>query len=102
MKTYTFKTREEAVSFLDKHNFKYYIPRVREYMSNVKDELKEYYIELSDSNEVKYCAIISISGGIDFKEDFFDINKVSEYKDSAYDKLYREKKYQQGIKNEDF
>ena len=31
MKEYNFDTREEAINFLDKHNFKYYIPRVCEF-----------------------------------------------------------------------
>lgn len=99
MKKYTFKTREELVEFLYKHNFKYYIPRVKEYMSGIKDELKYYYVELSDSNEVKYCAIISITGGEEIKESFFDINKVTEFKDTAYNRVYREKKYKEGIEN---
>lgn len=95
MKKYTFDTRDEAIIFLDKHNFQYYVPRAREYMSNIKDELKNYYVELSDSNEVEYCAIISASGGVNFEEDFFDVNKVSEFKDTAYNKMNREKKYQE-------
>ena len=48
MKNYSFNTREELVEFLDNHNFKYYIPRVSEYMSAIKDELKHYCVELSD------------------------------------------------------
>lgn len=97
MKKYTFDTREEVVNFLDKHNFKYYIPRVEEYMSNIKDELKYYYVELSDSDEVACCSIISITRGMEIKEDFFDINKVDEFKDTAYNKEYRETKYKKGI-----
>ena len=61
MKEYNFDTREEAINFLDKHNFKYYIPRVCEYMSNIKDELKAYCVELSDSHEVTRCWIVSIT-----------------------------------------
>jgi hypothetical protein len=99
MKKYTFNTREKLVEFLDKHNFKYYIPRVREYMSNIKDEFKHYYVELSDSHEVKYCAIITITGLEEIKESFFDINKVTEFKDTAYNRVYREKKYKEGIEN---
>lgn len=97
MKKYTFDSREEVVNFLDKHNFKYYIPRVEEYMSNIKDELKYYYVELSDSDEVECCSIISITRGMEIKEDFFDINKVDEFKDTAYNKEYRETKYKKGI-----
>ena len=97
MNKYNFNTREEAVEFLNKHNFKYYIPRVREYMSNITDERKYYYVELSDSKEVKYCAIVSITGEEEIKEDFFDINKVSEFKDTAYNREYREKKYKEGV-----
>ena len=82
MKEYNFDTREEAINFLDKHNFKYYIPRVCEYMSNIKDELKAYCVELSDSHEVTRCWIVS--------------------KDTAYNKDYREKKYKEGIENEYF
>ena len=52
MKKYTFDSREEAINFLDKHNFKYYIPRVDEYMSNIKDDFKSYYIEVSDLGEI--------------------------------------------------
>ena len=63
MKEYNFDTREEAINFLDKHNFKYYIPRVCEYMSNIKDELKAYCVELSDSHEVTRCWIVSITDG---------------------------------------
>lgn len=37
MKKYTFETREEVMNFLNKYNFKYYIQRVCEYMSNIKD-----------------------------------------------------------------
>lgn len=55
MKEYNFDTREEAINFLDKHNFKYYIPRVCEYMSNIKDELKGYCVEISDLGEVTRC-----------------------------------------------
>lgn len=102
MKKYTFNTREELVEFLDKHNFKYYIPRVAEYMSGINDEFKHYYVELSDSNEVKHCAIISITGGEEVKETFFDINKVNDFKDTAYNRVCREKKYQEGIENEYF
>ncbi|EPZ54146.1 hypothetical protein H477_4330 [[Clostridium] sordellii ATCC 9714] len=36
MRKYTFNTREEVVEFLEKHNFKYYIPRVEEYMTLLK------------------------------------------------------------------
>ncbi|GAA0103925.1 hypothetical protein UT300013_05470 [Paraclostridium sordellii] len=102
MKKYTFNTREEVVEFLDKHNFKYYIPRVEEYMSGIKDELKYYYVEVSDSNEVKDCSIISITGGSELKESFFDINKVAEFKSTAYNRQYREKKYKEGIENDYF
>ena len=102
MKKYTFETREEAINFLDKHNFKYYIPRVSEYMSNIKDELKSYYIELSDSDEVTCCYILSITDGKRLREKFFDIEKVDEFKDSAYNKDYREQKYKEGIENEYF
>ena len=99
MKNYSFNTRDELVEFLDKHNFKYYIPRVNEYMSAIKDEFKHYYVELSDSYEVEYCAIITITDGEEIKESFFDINKVIEFKDTAYDRSYREKKYKEGIEN---
>jgi hypothetical protein len=99
MKTYTFKSRDEAVEFLDKHNFKYYIPRVKEYMRNIKDELKYYSVELSDSDEVKYCDIISISGGNGIRENFFDINKLNEFKDTAYNRVDRDNKYKEGIEN---
>ncbi|MBO3443829.1 hypothetical protein [Clostridium sp. CCUG 7971] len=99
MKKYTFNTREELLEFLDKHHFKYYIPRVREYMSSIKDEFKRYYVELTDSNEVKCCAIISITDGEEIKETFFDINKVIEFKDTAYNRVYRERKYKEGIEN---
>lgn len=97
MKKYTFDTREELVDFLNEHNFEYYIPRVEEYMSNIKDEFKYYYVELSNSNEVKHCAIISITDGYEIKESFFDINKVAEFKDTAYNIEYRENKYKEGI-----
>ncbi len=97
MKKYTFESRLDTLNFLDNHNFKYYVPRLKEYMSNIKDDLKHYYIELSNSNEVNYCAIVSLTEGKEFKEDFFDINKVDEFKDTAYDKKFREKKYQEGI-----
>ena len=98
MKNYSFNTREELVEFLDNHNFKYYIPRVSEYMSAIKDELKHYCVELSDSNEVESCFIITITGGRELKESFFDISKVNEFKDKAYNKEYREKQYEEGIK----
>ena len=75
MKEYNFDTREEAINFLDKHNFKYYIPRVCEYMSNIKDELKAYCVELSDSHEVTRCWIVSITDGKKYREIFFDIVK---------------------------
>ena len=71
MKEYNFDTREEAINFLDKHNFKYYIPRVCEYMSNIKDELKAYCVELSDSHEVTRCWIVSITDGKKYREIFF-------------------------------
>jgi hypothetical protein len=99
MKKYNFNTREELVEFLDKHNFKYYIPRVTEYMSNIKDEFKHYYVELSDSHEVKHCDIVTVTGGEEIKESFFDINKVTEFKDTVYNRGYRESKYEEGIKN---
>ena len=121
MKEYNFDTREEAINFLDKHNFKYYIPRVCEYMSNIKDELKAYCVELSDSHEVTRCWIVSITDGKKYREIlvewnkvmnltgieeereiFFDIEKVDEFKDTAYNKDYREKKYKEGIENEYF
>ena len=102
MKNYTFNTREETVNFLDNHNFKYYIPRVEEYMSNIKDELKSYHIEVSDHNEVTNCYISSFTDGKEYKEKFFDHNKIEEFKDTAYNKNYREKKYNQGIENEYF
>ena len=102
MNTYKFDTREEIVSFLDNYDFKYYIPRVREYMSNLTDKLKYYYVELSDSNEVKSCYIVSISEGKEIKEKFFDIEKVDEFKNTAYNKEYREQKYQEGVENNYF
>jgi hypothetical protein len=37
-----------------------------------------------------------------WKEIFFDIEKVDEFKDTAYNKDYREKKYKEGIENEYF
>jgi hypothetical protein len=102
MKKYKFDTRDEVVEFLDKHNFKYYIPRVEEYMSAIRDNLKYYSIELSDSNEVKDCAIISITDGEEIKESFFNINKVDEFKNTAYNRQYREKQYKEGIENNYF
>ena len=102
MKKYTFNTREEAVNFLDRYNFKYYIPRVTEYMSNIKDEFKSYYIELSDDNKVTGCYISSFTDGKEFKENFFDYKKVDEFKYTAYDKNYREQKYKDGVKNNYF
>ncbi|SCH74276.1 MULTISPECIES: hypothetical protein [unclassified Romboutsia] len=102
MKQYTFKNRDDVVEFLDNHNFKYYIPRLREYMSNIKDELKYYYIEVSNSEEVENCYIVSISGEREFKENFFDINKVDEFKDTAYNIEYRDSKYKEGIEHDYF
>lgn len=102
MKKYTFDTREEAERFLEKHNFKYYIPRVCEYMSNIKDDLKSYYIEVSDCGEITCCCISSFTDGKEYKEKFFDHNKIEEFKDTAYNKNYREKKYNEGIENEYF
>lgn len=102
MKKYIFNTRDEVLEFLDKHNFNYYIPRVEEYMSNIKDELKSYYVELSDDDEIKNCSIISITGGKEIKENFFDLNKVNELKDTSYNKGIRECKYREGIKNDYF
>ena len=102
MKKYTFDTREEAERFLEKHNFKYYIPRVCEYMSNIKDDFKSYYIEVSDCGEITCCCISSITDGKEYKEKFFDHNKIEEFKDTAYNKNYREKKYNEGIENEYF
>ena len=102
MKEYNFDTREEAINFLDKHNFKYYIPRVCEYMSNIKDELKAYCVEISDLGELTRCWIVSITDGKKYREIFFDIEKVDEFKDTAYNKDYREKKYKEGIENEYF
>lgn len=99
MEKYTFCTREEAVEFLDEHNFKYYIPRLREYMSGLTDEIKYYSIQLSDSNEVESCDIISITGRYDINENFFDINKVPQFKDTVYNRENREKKYQEGVEN---
>ena len=99
MYKYTFNSREEVIEFLYKHNFKYYIPRLREYMSNIKDEFKHYCVELSDSREVKYCGIVSVTGGEEFEENFFDINKVNEFKDTAYNIQYRDNKYKEGIEN---
>ena len=37
-----------------------------------------------------------------YREIFFDIEKVDEFKDTAYNKDYREKKYKEGIENEYF
>ena len=102
MKKYTFDTREEAERFLEKHNFKYYIPRVCEYMSNIKDDFKSYYIEVSDCGEITCCFISSLTDGKEYKEKFFDHNKIEEFKDTAYNKNYREKKYNEGIENEYF
>ena len=99
MKNYTFKTREETVNFLDEHKFKYYIPRIEEYMSNIKDELKSYHIEVSDHNEVTNCYISSFTDGKEYKEKFFDTKKVDEFKDTAYNKDYREKKYEEVMEN---
>lgn len=99
MKNYTFNTREETVNFLDNHNFQYYIPRVEEYMSNIKDELKSYHIEVSDHNEVTNCYISSFTDGKEYKEKFFDAKKVDEFKDTAYNKDYREKKYEEVMEN---
>ena len=52
MKKYKFSTREELINFLDNYNFKYYIPRVREYMSNIKDDFKYYYVEVYEYDEL--------------------------------------------------
>ena len=30
MKKYTFESRLDALNFLDNHNFKYYVPRLKE------------------------------------------------------------------------
>lgn len=97
MRKYTFKSRLDALNFLNNHNFKYYVPRLKEYMSNIKDELKHYYIELSNSDEISYCAIVSLSEGKEIKEDFFDLNKVYEFKDTVYDKKLRECKYHEYV-----
>ena len=94
MKKYTFDSREEAINFLDKHNFKYYIPRVDEYMSNIKDDFKSYYIEVSDLGEITGCYISSFTDGKEYKEKFFDAKKVDEFKDNVYNKEYREKNYE--------
>ncbi|CEN78502.1 hypothetical protein [Paraclostridium sordellii] len=102
MRKYTFNTREEVVEFLENHNFKYYIPRVEEYMSAIKDDLKSYYVEISNSGEVKNCGIISITGGTELKENFFEFNKINEFKNTAYNKQYREQKYKEGIENDYF
>ena len=99
MKEYKFNTREEIINFLDKYNFKYYIPRVCEYMDNIKDDLKSYYVEVSDLGEVTGCYIVSITDGKEYKEQFFDVKKVDEFKDTAYNKDYREKKYEEVMEN---
>ena len=97
MKKYKFNTRAEVINFLDRYNFKYYIPRVCEYMSNLKDELKSYLVEVSDSSEVTSCYIVSITEGGQIEEKFFDIEKEDEFKDTAYNKIYRENKYKEGV-----
>ena len=102
MNKYTFNNREEVTTFLNKHNFKYYVPRLSEYMSNIKDEFKHYYVELSNSNEVKYCGISSTTDGEEVVEDFFNNNKITEFKDTAYNREYREKKYIEGVKYDYF
>ena len=94
MNEYKFNTREEVINFLDKYNFKYYIPRLGEYMDNIKDDLKSYYVEVSDLGEVIGCYIVSITDGKEYKEQFFDAKKIDEFKDTAYNKDYREKNYE--------
>ncbi len=94
MKKYKFNTREEVINFLDKYNFNYYIPRLGEYMDNIKDDLKSYYVEVSDLGEVIGCYIVSITDGKEYKEQFFDAKKIDEFKDTAYNKDYREKNYE--------
>ena len=37
-------------------------------MSNIKDELKAYCVELSDSHEVTRCWIVSITDGKKYRE----------------------------------
>ena len=94
MNEYKFNTREEVINFLDKYNFDYYIPRLGEYMDNIKDDLKSYYVEVSDLGEVIGCYIVSITDGKEYKEQFFDAKKIDEFKDTAYNKDYREKNYE--------
>ncbi|MBQ6630626.1 MAG: hypothetical protein IJH55_00635 [Romboutsia sp.] len=100
MNEYKFNTREEVINFLDKYNFNYYIPRLGEYMDNIKDDLKSYYVEVSDLGEVIGCYIVSITDGKEYKEQFFDAKKIDEFKDTAYNKDYRDKNYEDVIQEQ--
>ena len=62
----------------------------------IGERTKNIY-RLGDTVKVR-CSRVDI----DNREIFFDIEKVDEFKDTAYNKDYREKKYKEGIENEYF
>ena len=47
------------------------------------------------SHEVTRCWIVSITDGKKYREIFFDIEKVDEFKDTAYNKDYKREKYKE-------
>lgn len=95
MSTHKLKTREEAISFLKKHNFNYYVPKLDNVYSNISNDNKSYCIEFKDFNgkkKINHCYITIFNKGIMTYIDFFQ-----RYHSYAYMTMEEGEKYYASI-----
>lgn len=85
-----FDTREEAVKFLDKYNFKKHIPYKHQFRSPFT-----YYIEIED-NKISYCSLCFYDDDLLYKQvPFYDESREDDFMNREYGEAFynREREY---------